>query len=161
MKEMLTPLDIQSKSFSRSLRGYDPTEVDEFLDALAESLHQYSESLRKTEQEKHLIEDQLKEYSNLKDSLQEALLMAQKSADDKIKAAREQGEAIIAEARARSEQLLFETDKEREKIRREIHELKTSRSELKTSMRSFLVHFEEILSQNFSEESTGSSEGKD
>jgi len=151
MNDMLTPLDIQNKSFSRSLRGYDPSEVDEFLDALAESIHEYSESLRKTEQEKQMIEDQLKEYSNLKNSLQEALLMAQKSADDKVNAAKEQGEAIIAEARARSEQIIFEANNEREKIRRDIQELKSSRSEIKAGMKSFLSHFEELLS-NFSEE---------
>ncbi len=145
MKETITALDIENKSFARSIRGYDPVEVDEFLDSVAESLQQCSENNKRLEQEKHLVEDQLKEYSNLKDSLQDALLMAQQSADDKINSAREKGEAIIAEARARSEHILFEADSEREKIRREINQLKSYRQELNSELKSLIARFESYL----------------
>jgi len=32
----LTPLDIKKQEFKRSLRGYDPVEVDAFLDMVAD-----------------------------------------------------------------------------------------------------------------------------
>ena len=38
MNEVLSALDVINK-FQRSLRGYDPAEVDDFLDLVAESLH--------------------------------------------------------------------------------------------------------------------------
>ncbi|MFY9430269.1 MAG: DivIVA domain-containing protein, partial [Acetomicrobium sp.] len=43
MSEVLSALDVINKDFKRSLRGYDPIEVDDFLDLVAESLHFYAE----------------------------------------------------------------------------------------------------------------------
>src|SRR6056297_1218812 len=139
MKETITALDVENKSFARSIRGYDPVEVDEFLDSVAESLQECTENNKRLEQEKHLVEEQLKE------SLQDALLMAQQSADDKVNSAKEKGEAIIAEARARSEHILFEADNEREKIRRDIKQLKSYRQELNSELKSLIARFESYL----------------
>lgn len=40
----LTPLDIKNKSFANKMRGYNPDEVDEFLDQVIED---YEEAIRK------------------------------------------------------------------------------------------------------------------
>ena len=32
----LTPMDIKNKEFKRAMRGYNPDEVDEFLDEICE-----------------------------------------------------------------------------------------------------------------------------
>lgn len=134
------------------LRGYDPLEVDEFLDTVAESLHDHVGRCKRLEQERQLLEDQLKEYTNLKNSLQEALLMAQRSADDKIKAAKDQGEAIIAEARAKGEQIIFEASSEREHIRREVNHLRSIKKELAGELAGLVSRFQVLLEGSEEEE---------
>lgn len=145
LKELLTALDIENKSFAKVLRGYDPLEVDEFLDVIAESLHDYAGRCKRLEQEIQLLEDQLKEYAGLKNSLQEALLMAQRSADEKVNAAKQQGEAIIAEARAKSENILFDTSREKDHWMREVNQLKKLRRELHAEIRTVLSKFSSLV----------------
>jgi len=88
MNEVISALDVINKNFKRSLRGYDPVEVDDFLDLVAESLHYYAEKSGEQERKINQLEKQLEDYRNLRDSLQEALLMAQQSADEKVEAAK-------------------------------------------------------------------------
>jgi len=152
LRELLTALDVENKAFGKVLRGYDPLEVDEFLDKVAESLHDHVGRCKRLEQEIQLVEDQLKEYTNLKNSLQEALLMAQRSADDKIKAAKDQGEAIIAEARAKAEQIVFEASSEREHIRREVNHLRSVKKELASELVSLISRFQVLLEGSEEEE---------
>lgn len=152
LRELLTALDVENKAFGKVLRGYDPIEVDEFLDKVAESLHDHVGRCKRLEQERQLVEDQLKEYTNLKNSLQEALLMAQRSADDKIRAAKEQGDAIIAEARAKSEQILFDASSEKERIRRDVSDLKKRKNELFGEIASLITRFQILLEGQEEEE---------
>ena len=42
MPDLLTARDIESKYFSRAMRGYAVSEVDEFLDRVAEDIQEYS-----------------------------------------------------------------------------------------------------------------------
>ncbi len=152
MKELLTALEIENKSFAKVLRGYDPLEVDEFLDSIAESLHDYAGRCKRLEQEIQLLDDQLKEYANLKNSLQEALLMAQRSADEKVNASKQQGEAIIAEARAKSENILFDASREKDHCMREVNQLKKLKRELTSEIRTVLSRFSSLVEPVHEEE---------
>lgn len=145
MKEPITALDIENKAFAKVLRGYDPLEVDEFLDSVAESLHEWAGKCKRMEQEKRLLEDQLKEYGELKHSLQEALLMAQKSADDKVNAAKRQGDAIIAEAKARAEKMLFDASVEKDRCVRDVKDLQKLKQELNAEIRSVISKFSALV----------------
>lgn len=54
----LTPLDIQNKHFSKTFRGYNADEVDDFLDVIT---HEYDSLLRKVEDlEKSLMNEKEK-----------------------------------------------------------------------------------------------------
>lgn len=145
MKELITALDIENKSFAKAIRGYDPLEVDEFLDQVAESLHDWAGRCKRLEQQSQLLEDQLKEYSDLKHSLQEALLMAQKSADEKVNAAKQQGDAIVAEARAKSEKILFDASREKDHCMREVNDLRKLRRELNSEIRTVISRFSALV----------------
>ncbi|HAF49579.1 MAG TPA: cell division protein, partial [Synergistaceae bacterium] len=95
MTELLKALDVINQTFKRALRGYNPVEVDEFLDRVADSLQAYAERCVELERELERLKEQIREYKGMRDSLQEALLMAQKSADERVKAAEKQAEAIV------------------------------------------------------------------
>jgi len=80
LSDLLTVLDIERISFNKAMRGYNPQEVEEFLEKVAESLQVYAEKVKTLEVQLSRFDEQIQEYAELKQSLQEALVLAKKSA---------------------------------------------------------------------------------
>ena len=79
---MLTPLDIENKRFSKSIKGYNLDEVDDFLDQLTID---YEKLYKENNELKNQLEDSKKDlehYKNVEQTLQNTLIMAQSTADD-------------------------------------------------------------------------------
>jgi cell division initiation protein len=98
MSELLTSLDIVNQAFKKTMRGYDPSEVDEFLDKVAECIQVYVQKIKDFE---HTVEEQtekLRDYENIKGSLHEALLMAQRTAEEKVTNAAMMADEKVASA---------------------------------------------------------------
>lgn len=116
---MLLPLDIQNKVFSKSLSGYDRSEVDEFLDQVYadyEKLHKENFTLK--EKVSHL-EESIVTYKNMEHTMQEALVVAQKTAEDVKQAAEEKAEIIVDRATQKSREIIDNANDELSKIRLE------------------------------------------
>lgn len=139
--ELLTARDIESKYFSRAMRGYAVGEVDEFLDRLAEDIQEYFLRCAELERHIHRLEEQIGEYDNLKETLQSTLLMAQKSAEAKEEAANRQAENIIGEAKLKAEQIILEAASSKERERRELQRLRQMKQEFTAEFRALLSRF--------------------
>ncbi|HOM25440.1 MAG TPA: DivIVA domain-containing protein [Thermosynergistes sp.] len=145
MTELLKALDVINQTFKRALRGYDPVEVDEFLDRVADSLQAYAERCVELERELERLKEQIREYKGMRDSLQEALLMAQKSADERVKAAEKQAEAIVAEARAQAERLLKEAEDHSNVIKEEMSRLQRSKQDFIAEFRALITRYQNLI----------------
>ena len=145
MTELLKALDLINQTFKRALRGYDPVEVDEFLDRVADSLQAYAERCVELERELERLKEQIREYKGMGDSLQEALLMAQKSADERVKAAEKQAEAIVAEARAQAERLLKEAEDHSNVIKEEMSRLQRSKQDFIAEFRALITRYQNLI----------------
>ena len=104
----LTPLDIHNKEFHTKLRGYDQDEVNDFLDqiikdyelVLKENAH-LTESLKQSQ-------EKLKYFNDLKDSLNQSIIVAQEAAD-KVKAnSQREAEIINREAQKQGQDINFD-----------------------------------------------------
>ena len=93
---MITPLDIENKKFSKkTLNGYNPEEVDDFLDEL---MGDYEKIYRQSSEDRKQIDDltsKLEHYNQIESTLQNTLLMAQSASDEVKKAAEKQAETIL------------------------------------------------------------------
>ena len=147
MSDLLTSLDIVNQNFKKSLRGYDAAEVDEFLDHVAETLQNYNQKNKELERELAAKNDSLAEYDRMKDVLHEALLMAQKSADDRVKSARAQAEKIIEDARSEASDILGKAENELNGLRMNIAQVKDVRERFAQEFRSMLAKFDMQLGQ--------------
>ena len=77
----LTPMDINNKEFKRGIRGYNPDEVDEFLDEVVENYEElYKENSRLKESITRL-KDKVEHYERLEATIQNTLLLAQNAAE--------------------------------------------------------------------------------
>ncbi len=104
----LTPQDINKREFKRIMRGYNPEEVDDFLDQVTKD---YEMALRETSalrEQAAKLEDKLAHYYKLEQTLHGALVVAQETAEDVKNNARKEGQLMVKEAEARAERIVEE-----------------------------------------------------
>ncbi len=145
MSSLVTVLDIESITFSKALRGYQPEEVEAFLDRVADTLQYVAERQSTLEQEIHRLQEKLGEYDTLKESLQEALLMAQRSSEERVGSAKKEADAIVAEAKSRAEGLIAEARNAKEDILREYGDARKNRAMFLADFRSLLARFASLV----------------
>ena len=114
----LKPIDLLNKGFRRKMRGYDASEVDEFLRAAAGAFEEaLVESARLTERVESL-ETELQRYKEIESTLNNALVLAQKTADELKANAQKEAELIKREARDETERELRQAREELEEVRK-------------------------------------------
>ncbi|GCF93959.1 cell division protein DivIVA [Enterococcus florum] len=107
----LTPLDIQNKNFSTKMRGYNQDEVDDFLDMV---VRDYEESIAKNrELEKSLkhAEEKLEYFNELKEALNQSIVVAQDTADKVKSSASKESEVIVTSAQNRADEMITNAEK--------------------------------------------------
>lgn len=131
----LTPLDIHNKEFHVKLRGYDQDEVNDFLDQI---IKDYENTLKENDRLADSLQqnkEKLKYFNDLKDSLNQSIIVAQEAAD-KVKAnsqkeaeiinheAQKQGQDIIDQANAKAKHIIDEASRKAKKIAIETDDLR-------------------------------------
>lgn len=101
----ITPNEITNKEFKKSLRGYDIDEVEEFLEQIVEDYEKlYKDNINLKEKIASLNE-KLAHYTNIEETLQNTLIMAQNAADAARENAKKEGELIIKNAQEQAEEI--------------------------------------------------------
>ncbi|MCL2009365.1 MAG: DivIVA domain-containing protein [Synergistaceae bacterium] len=102
MSELLTAKDVELKIFKKvSFGGYAISDVEEFLNQIAEDLETYVLRLNDQQRRVYELEEALKRHEAMKDTIKDALILAQQSAKDKEEEARHQAGLILAKAEAK------------------------------------------------------------
>jgi cell division initiation protein len=148
----LTPLDIQKMRFPPKMRGYDPTEVGNFLALVAEDLAAKSADLDKAERENRYYRQRLEETEQREHQLQQTLLRAQKVSDEITANARREAELMVKEAEIAADKMVQQAVEQSTRIESKIAELRTMRRELQMKFRNTLDLFQRILESELEEE---------
>lgn len=149
---MLTPLDIENERFSKTLKGYNVDEVDDFLDQLTvdyEKLYKENADLR--EQIENSKKD-LEHYRNVEHTLQNTLVMAQTTADDIKANAQSRADQIIRDAQSEAKRATETISKEEFEIRKRTEELKRQFGVYKAKMEALLISQLELLQDKDTDE---------
>lgn len=142
---MLTPLDIENKRFSKTLKGYNVDEVDDFLDQLTIDYERlYKENAELKEQIDNSRKD-LEHYRNVEHTLQNTLVMAQTTADDIKSNAQSRADQIIRDAQSEAKRATETISKEEFEIRKRTEELKRQFGVYKAKMEALLISQLELL----------------
>ena len=142
---MLTPLDIENKRFSKTLKGYNVDEVDDFLDQVT---LEYEKLYKENAEYKNQIEQNkrdLEHYRNVEDTLQNTLVMAQSTAEEVKEVARKQAEQIIQEAEGNARKAVDDLGQEIIMKKKELEDLKKQFDVYKAKMESLLISQLELL----------------
>ena len=103
---MLTPMEIHDHQFKKAFRGYNEYEVDDFLDRVVAD---FEKLLRENERLKNQLstnEQELDHYRKLEKTMNDTLLVAQRTADE-----------VIGSARRNAEEMKEQTARECQQIR--------------------------------------------
>ena len=143
---MYTPLDIENKKFAKQMmNGYSVEEVDNFLDELTvdyEKLYKESNENRNKISE---LETSLVKYKNIESTLQNTLVMAQSTADEIKKVAKQEADQLIRDAQATSRQQVMELEQQITIKTKELDELKKQFDVYKAKMESLLISQLELI----------------
>lgn len=134
----ITPIDIQQQQFRRTMRGYDPQEVNTFLELVAQELGDLSRAHNELKVELRHVEKELAEHRDREQTLKEAMLTAQRAIDEIREQAERQAELIVADADLRAERLLLNAHKRVSAILEDVQELKRQRVRAIEEMRSLI-----------------------
>ena len=80
----LTPMEIHNKDFPRKFRGYDPDDVDQFLDMIVEDFEKLYKENIDIKEKYRLAQEKLDTYRAIEETLKETLVTAQKTAEDVV-----------------------------------------------------------------------------
>ena len=85
----IKPEDIVNKKFSFSFRGYNPDEVDAFLDEVVEEMEYLQAEIERLTSRQALVEEQQTAIGSMESALRETLALAQKTAGEIVQAAQD------------------------------------------------------------------------
>lgn len=127
------------------VNGYNVDEVDEFLDEITadyEKLYKENKALKDNAEELH---NDVGQYKDIESTLQNTLIIAQKTADEVQNVAKKQAEQIIKDAEYQAKTKLDEINTQLMIKEKELDELKKQFSVYKAKMESLLISQLELI----------------
>ena len=120
----MTPLDIHNKEFSKSFRGYDEDEVNNFLEQVIKDYELIIREKKELEEKLQSTNEKLGHFSNIEETLNKSIVVAQEAAEDVKGQAEKEAKLIVREAEKNAERIVNESLSKARKIALEIEELK-------------------------------------
>ncbi|MBS4534202.1 DivIVA domain-containing protein [Clostridium sp. D2Q-14] len=155
---MLTPLDIQNKGFSKGVRGYNIKEVETFLDEIISDYEKLYKENIELKDKMGLLNDRIKHYVDIEETLQNTLVVAQKTAEEVNMNAKEKYDNTIKEAEMKAREIIDEANNEVLNINKEYEETRKEMLLFKTKFRTLLKSQLEMSEELFVESSEEFSE---
>jgi|SRR5271165_409566 len=161
----ITPIDVQHKTFKKALQGYDRVEVDQFLDEMIETLEDDAQGRAALEAEIADLKERISHFKAMEESLQNTLILAQRTADEVKASAHKEADLIRAEARMSVEKEIATYQERANEARREYQSslgmVEKARNELRALLMTHLSLLErtELRSNGTTEPSAGGERG--
>jgi cell division initiation protein len=131
----LTPLDIQNHRFTGRWRGLDPSEVEAFLQLVAEDYEALLRERDALREQVRKLEARVDHLTSNEKALQDTLLTAQSLSEDLKKTAMREAEVRVSEAEVKAEKILEAAHRRAARLSGDIREMKALRTRLGTSLR--------------------------
>jgi len=144
----ITPLDIRHKEFSRGVRGYKDSEVDEFLDQITEEFERMFNENIDHKEKLEALEEKISHYQNIEDTLQKTLISAQHQAEELKQNAQKEADLILRDAELKTRSIVNDSYAERQKIQRSVQALKQKHEDMRYQLRKIIETYANILDQD-------------
>ena len=166
----ITVSDIEQKEFTYKGPGYDPYDVDQYLDQICDEMVAMQEKIDRLEEDLAKARREVEAASNAvqpvapvmvkteeptpvaktSQTLESILLSAQKLADGAVEDARRRAEAIVKEAQDQAGSIIEDAREEKATLEKSVETLRTSTAEFKTKFLSMLDAQKALVESNAS-----------
>lgn len=112
----LTSHDVRAQEFQKGFRGYDPVQVDEFKQRLAEEIDRLVRERVQLDERVKSMSEQLKSYRDRERAMNDALVAAQQLRTETQAQTDREREIALREAKAEADGLLLEARTQAERM---------------------------------------------
>jgi len=147
----ITPMDIEQQEFSRSFRGYNEEEVDDFLDKIVKDYEELINENVRLNEEIEKMQEKLKEFSEIEETLRSALLNAQKSAEEMKGRVESEAKIIIEKAEMEAKVLKQQVLQREDLAKNEIDNLRRYKFTFKEKFKSMLNLYLKMIENEYFE----------
>ncbi|MGH7263684.1 MAG: DivIVA domain-containing protein [Candidatus Rokuibacteriota bacterium] len=148
----LTPMDIRQQQFAvKLIRGFDPQEVDAFLDEMADDWDELVKENNLLKEQLATVEDRLKALEMREKTLQETLITTQKMAEEFRESSKRAADIVLREAQLQAEKLLEEKRQEQGQLNADITALKQLKRQTGEELLSTLRMHQRLVEQRMIE----------
>ena len=145
----LTVDEINQIQFNTKMRGYNPTEVNAFIKEAAQTVQELTDQNRALQEKVKADESKIKYFSELKDSLNKSILVAQEAADKVKNNAKREADIMVREAQKQATDIVSTANEKANKIVEDTAEgtrkLTSETSDLKKQTRIFRQRLQVML----------------
>jgi cell division initiation protein len=134
----LTPLDVKKQEFKKVLRGYDPVEVDSFLDMMSNEFAELLKQCKDMREQLVEYEAQLRDYRQMEKTLQQTLMQAQEASGRSIENSRKEAQLIVQEAELKANQILDRARLDLSRTKDEIGNLRSKKESIMSRLKVLL-----------------------
>ena len=141
----ITPLDIKKQVFKKVLRGYDPIEVETFLEMVAEEFESLIKEKNELYDEALKLKTQLRDYQEVEKTFKESLMNAQYTINQSRDNSRREADLIIKEAEVRAEKIIENAKIQLIEMKNELMVIKAQKDSFAKRLRHLLQSQLELL----------------
>lgn len=109
-----SPIDLVNKRFPGALRGYTRAAVDDYLREVSADYEEVVSENARLRETVETLQRELSAFRAVEATLKDALVLAQKAADDTRSAARREAEAVLRDARAGATEVVARAERQAE-----------------------------------------------
>lgn len=144
---MLKPMDIHNKEFKKSMRGYDAEEVDEFLDEIIVDYEKMQREIDMLKTQLSNYSENMNNYREKEISLNNALVSAQRFADQLKQDAEGRAAEIIAQAEEEAQKIIGNTEEKYNKVLNDYTTLASRYHDAKETLKEYFQNQIQMLDQ--------------
>jgi cell division initiation protein len=121
-----TPNELENLKIPSSMKGYKTDFVDDLLEKILEDYTSFLRDNASLKEKVELLNEGVKHYKNLEESIKNTLVLAQQTGDEVKKAAHENAENIIKEAKIKARNIISDAENKAYEAKRSLEEMKKS-----------------------------------
>jgi len=140
-----TPLDIKKQEFKRTMRGYDPEEVNNFLEMVAEEFETLQREKNRLDDETLKLRTQLHDYQEVERTLKQTLMHAQESMQLSRDNSKREADLTLREAELQADKIVNEAHKKLAELKNELLVVRAQKDSFARRLRHLLESQLELI----------------
>ena len=149
---MLAPHELKNKTYGKAVRGYNPNEVDDYIDFLIEKYTELYRENDELERKLKIVVTNLDEIRDEEESIRATLVKAQQLGEKIVREANEKADAITDSIKTRCEAIITDFRKQYSAERKEVWQLRNTVLDFKKNVYElYRDHIEELQSISVNE----------